>query len=87
MSEVVLGGVALKELATTVKAIVHLMSEIANAQEDIKEQCEQLKEKVDMKPAEVKAIAKAVYDESYLDTQREKLESLEDMVEALEGKV
>lgn len=87
MAEVILGEQAVKELATTVKAIVHLMAEIDNANSDIKEQCDQLKEKVDIKAAEIKRIAKAVYDESYIGTEREKLESLEDMVEVLKGKV
>lgn len=87
MPNIVLGQEALEAVAATVKKIVHLMAEIENANSDISEQCDQLKEKVDISKAETKRIAKAVYNEAYLDQEKDKLESLEDMLQALEGKL
>lgn len=87
MADVILGKEALEQVAGTVTKIVHLMAEIENANADISELCDQLKDKVDISKAETKRIAKAVYNESYLDQEKEKLESLEDMLQALEGKL
>ena len=86
MSTIILSPEAQTKLASTVKNIMALMAEIDNAQEDIKEQCEQAKEIVDMKPAEIKALAKTIYKDS-LDTEREKFETLEGLVELLKGKI
>lgn len=87
MAEVILGKEALEYLGNQIKRIVHLMAEIENAKDDIGEISGQVKEKIDIPKAEVNRIAKAVYDESYLDKEKEKLETLEDMLQALEGKL
>lgn len=87
MSDVILGQEALKTLADTIKSIVTLLAEIDNSKEDIKEAIEQLREQVDVPAKDIKDIAKAVYDESYLDKKKGELETLEDMLQALEGKV
>lgn len=86
MSEVTLSPEAIKEFAATVTRIMALLAEIDNASEDISEQCKQLQEKVDIKPAEVKRIAKVLYKDS-LEDERVKFETLEDMVEILKEKV
>lgn len=86
MSEVVLSQDAIKALADTITRIMALMAEIDNANEDIKEQCEQVKEVVDMKPAEIKRIAKVLYKDS-LEDEREKFETLEDFIQILKEKV
>ena len=86
MSEVVLSQEATKAFAETIKRIMALMAEIDNSNEDIKEQCEQVKEVVDMKPAEIKRIAKVLYKDS-LEDEREKFETLEDFIEILKEKV
>lgn len=86
MSEVILSPEGQKTLATTVKRIMALMVEIDNSNEDIKEQCDQIKEQVDMKPAEIKALAKVLYKDS-LDVEREKFETLEGFVELLKDKI
>ena len=87
MSEVILSKEMLEYLGGQIKRIVHLMAEIENAREDISEIADQVKEKVDIAKSEVSRIAKAVYDESYLEKEKEKIESLEDMLGALEGKL
>lgn len=86
MSQIILSPEAQKDLANTVKRIMALMAEIDNSNEDIKEACEQLKDKVDMKPAEIKALAKVLYKDS-LEAEREKFETLEGFVELLKGKM
>mgnify|MGYP005838640455 CR=1 FL=1 len=86
MSEITLSQDAVKALSDTIKRIMALMSEIDNANEDIKEQCEQVKETVDMKPADIKRIAKVLYKDS-LEDEREKFEALEDFVEMLKEKI
>ena len=87
MSDVILSAESLQEIAKTVKGIVHLMAEIANSKEDIKEAIAQLREKVDMPATEITNIAKSVYDSGFVSKKRGELDSLEDMLEALEGKL
>jgi len=86
MSDVILSQDAIKALATTITRIMALMADIDNSNEDIKEQCEQVKEIVDMKPADIKRIAKVLYKDS-LEEEREKFETLEDMVNVLKEKI
>lgn len=77
---------AVKELAETITRIMALMSDIDANNEDIKEQCEQVQEKVDMKPSEIKRIAKVLYKDS-LDDERDKFDALEEMVTLLKEKL
>lgn len=86
MENIVLSQEAVKSLATTVKQVMGLMAEIEAANEDIGELCKQLKDSVDIPPAETKKIAKVLYKNS-LEDERSKFETLEEMVAILEGKV
>lgn len=89
MSEVILTNIQQEELAQAITRAVHLLAEIENNKSDLAEVYEQMKDKgeVTIPKADFNKLAKAAYDDTFIDTEKGKLEKVEDLYEAIKAKL